>query len=460
MRKQQTIPALSDIPVPDTARYEWQVLSDVIANNSTMAGVADMLTERNFTSDYRKAVWNQCVSLFNEGRPFDIAAVSIACGPEIVQHIYSDKEGIDDLGWRYAEEHARILLTASARRSLYEYAIEMLALSQDQMTTDTSIYTRAADGLQKIEPSHVRREVSLIDTLNGIADEIQRKAEDAREGRPNRITSGIDALDEVLYGGMAPGNLVIVAARPSVGKTALMLHMVRRCAASGANAGVFSIEMTADELGTRMLASVSEEYEDENYPGLDNPRRSVITPYKIANGFDSPEDWDSFEKAVGKIDDLPVLINDNARDLRDIVARITVLNKQGKCDVAFIDYLGLISQAQADSKTPLYQVIGQITGTLKATAKSLRIPIVLLCQLNREAAKQNKSPQLYNLRDSGAIEQDADVVLMLNQTPGPKLPDLEVWVRKNRQGEKDFGILMRPNDNYTDFKELCIIQNK
>ena len=257
MRKQQTIPALSDIPVPDTARYEWQVLSDVIANNSTMAGVADMLTERNFTSDYRKAVWNQCVSLFNEGRPFDIAAVSIACGPEIVQHIYSEKEGIDDLGWRYAEEHARILLTASARRSLYEYAIEMLALSQDQMTTDTSIYTKAADGLQKIEPSHVRREVTLIDTLNGIADEIQRRAEDAKEGRPNRITSGIDALDEVLYGGMAPGNLVIVAARPSVGKTALMLHMARRCAASGAKVDVFSIEMTADELGTRMLASVS-----------------------------------------------------------------------------------------------------------------------------------------------------------------------------------------------------------
>ena len=85
---------------------------------------------------------------------------------------------------------------------------------------------------------------------------------------------------------------------------------------------------------------------------------------------------------------------------------------------------------------------------------------MLLCQLNREAAKQNKAPQLYNLRDSGSIEQDADVVLMLNQTPGPRGLDLEVWVRKNRQGEKDFGVLMRPNDYYTDFKEDCIILNK
>jgi hypothetical protein len=93
---------------------------------------------------------------------------------------------------------------------------------------------------------------------------------------------------------------------------------------------------------------------------------------------------------------------------------------------------------------------------LKATAKNLRIPVVLLCQLNREAAKQNRSPQLFNLRDSGSIEQDADVVLMLNQVPGPKGFDLEVIVRKDRQGENDFGILMRPSDNYMDFTEMGI----
>jgi len=135
---------------------------------------------------------------------------------------------------------------------------------------------------------------------------------------------------------------------------------------------------------------------------------------------------------------------------------MTVLNKQGKCDVAYIDYLGLIRQAQADPRTPLYQVIADITATLKAAAKNLRIPVVLLCQLNREAAKTNGSPQLYNLRDSGSIEQDADVVLMLNQVPGPRGLDLEVIVRKNRQGEKDFGILLRPSDNYMDFTEIGI----
>ena len=219
-------------------------------------------------------------------------------------------------------------------------------------------------------------------------------------------------------------------------------------------------EMTNEELGTRMIAGISEEYDDEEYKGMDRPRRSRISPYKLARGFDSVEDWTVFESVLRELDYLPIVVNDSARDIRDIIARITVLNKQGKCGVAFIDYLGLIAQAQADSRTPLYQQIAQVTGALKATAKNLRIPIVLLCQLNREAAKTNRTPQLYNLRDSGAIEQDADVVLMLDQTEGPRLPDLEVWVRKNRQGEKDFGILMRPSDNYMDFKEQCILKNK
>ena len=456
-KQQNAIPAIADIPVPESARFEWQVLSDIIGENGTMAAVMEIIDETHFTSEHRKDVWNECVCRFNAGEPFDMPSVAIAVGPEFVQHIYKQDE-VDDLGSRYAEEHARILHTAIIRRRCYLAALKMLDLSQDETTSDTSVYTRAADIIADLEPSNVKREYGIIEILNNIAEEVEARAEDEKAGRPNRITTGMRSLDEVLYGGMAPGNLVVLSARPSIGKTALMLYMARKSAEVGAKIAIFSIEMTADELGTRLLASVSEEYEDEFYPGLDKPRRSLISPHKIARGFDSPEDWDRFEKAVGHLDRLPIAVNDNAKDLRDIVARMTVLNKQGKCDVAYVDYLGLIRQSAADQRTPLYQIIAEITGTLKATAKSLRIPIVLLCQLNRDAAKDNKTPQLYNLRDSGAIEQDADVVLMLNQAQGPRLPDLQVWVMKNRQGVKDFGILMRPNDNYTDFKELEVLK--
>ena len=450
---------LADIPVPETSRFEWQVLSDIIQDNAAMAQVMEIVNESHFTSELRTNIWHECVRLFNEGEPFDLSSIALAVGPDFVQNLYNP-DIVDDMGYRYAEDHARILRHAAARRLCYKAGLEVLALSQEQGTTDTSIYSRAAEAVAKLEPTGAKREAKLIEVLNNLAEEIEKRELDKEYGRPNRITSGITALDDVLYGGFAPGNLAIVAARPSVGKTALSLHMMKAAATAGHKAAMFSIEMTADELAMRMVSSVSEEYEDENYGGLDKPRRPLISPYKIANGFDNPEDWVRFERAVGQLDKLPIIVNDYARDLRDIISRMTVLNKQGLCDIAYIDYLGLIKQAKVDARTPLYQQIADITGTLKATAKSLRIPIVLLCQLNREAAKQNKSPQLYNLRDSGSIEQDADVVLMLNQTPGPKLPDLEVWVRKNRQGEKDFGIQMRPNDNYTDFKEMCVIQNK
>ena len=461
MKKQHNIPlSLADIPVPETGRFEWQVLSDIIQDNTAMAAVMEIVNENLFTSDQRRDVWNECVRRFNDGEPFDLSSVALAVGPEFVQHIYNTEQ-VDDMGFRYAEEHARILQHAAARRQCYKTGLEILGLSQEQGTTDASIYARATESVAKLEPTNAKREVKLIDALNGLAEEIEKRQLDKASGRPNRITTGMRAVDAVLYGGMAPGNLVIVAARPSVGKTALSLHMMKAAAKSGRKTAFFSIEMTTDELAMRLVSSVSEEYEDENYGGHEeNPRRPIISPYKIANGFDTTEDWDRLEKAIRELDGLPVIINDFARDLRDIVSRVTVLNKQGQCDVAYIDYLGLIRQAQADSRAPLYQQIADITGTLKATAKSLRIPIVLLCQLNRDAAKQDKRPQLYNLRDSGSIEQDADVVLMLNQTPGPKGLDLEVWVRKNRQGEKDFGVLMRPNDNYTDFKEECIIPNK
>ncbi|MBQ1462820.1 MAG: hypothetical protein IIZ24_01350, partial [Candidatus Methanomethylophilus sp.] len=379
MQKQNTTTTLSDIPIPETARFEWQVLSDIIQDNASMAAVMEIVNEGHFTSELRKGVWNECVRLFNEGSPFDLSSVALAVGPEFVQHIFNH-DLVDDMGYRYAEEHARILHHATARRLCYKAGIEILGLSQEQGTTDASIYSRAAEAVARLEPTNAKREVLIIDALNTLAVEIERREKDKESGCPNRITTGISAVDDVLYGGMAPGNLVIVAARPSVGKTALSLHMMKAAAKMGMRAAMFSIEMTCEELAMRLVSSVSEEYYDENYGGLnDTPRRPIITPYKIANGFDTPEDWERFEAAVAQLDKLPIIVNDFARDLRDIVSRITVLNKQGLCDVAYIDYLGLIKQAAADPRAPLYQQIADITGTIKATAKSLRIPIVLLC---------------------------------------------------------------------------------
>ena len=160
-------------------------------------------------------------------------------------------------------------------------------------------------------------------------------------------------------------------------------------------------------------------------------------------------------KRIGLIDvdggkTFPNLVNDHSRDLADIVTRMTILARRGQCDIAFVDYLGLINTA--DKKIPLYQQIAEITGTLKVTAKRLRIPIVLLCQLNRDAAKDDCDPDLYHLRDSGSIEQDADIVLMLRRNQD----DLQVLVRKNRHGDSNLRITIATNETRTNYYDTGI----
>ena len=116
MKKQQNIPmALADIPVPETGRFEWQVLSDIIQDNTQMATVMEIVNESHFTSEQRRNVWNECVRLFNEGEPFDLSSVALAVGPDLVQHL-DNPDIVDDMGFRYAEEHARILHHAAAPR--------------------------------------------------------------------------------------------------------------------------------------------------------------------------------------------------------------------------------------------------------------------------------------------------------------------------------------------------------
>lgn len=124
--------------------------------------------------------------------------------------------------------------------------------------------------------------------------------------------------------------------------------------------------------------------------------------------------------------------------------------------MAFIDYLGLI-RADGYGNEKLYQTIGRITGAMKVTAKQAKIPIVLLCQLNRESAKSGRAPELYDLRDSGSIEQDADIVLMLENT---EEGDVNMWVRKNRQGRRDFAVVLSPNGTYSDFTDKGITDDK
>ena len=210
-----------------------------------------------------------------------------------------------------------------------------------------------------------------------------------------------------------------------------MLQMAKTAARSDNPVILFSLEMTCPELCERLLFSTGK-----------------VSPFKMANG---EVEWQAFLEAENELRPLPIFINDFSRSLDEIVSRLTRAVKQGRCKIAFIDYLGLIQDTLNPGYNKLYQIIAKITGDLKAAAKRLGIPIVLLCQLNRDQAREKRAPELFDLRDSGSIEQDADVVIMLE--PRYEEGRIFAWLRKNRNGKRDLAFVLVPNKTYSAFEE-------
>ena len=220
-----------------------------------------------------------------------------------------------------------------------------------------------------------------------------------------------------------------------------MLQFAKTAAEHNNPTLIFTLEMTKSELGRRFLFSTGSVAQEE-----------IIG--KDVN-------WERFEDARGSIDHLPVYINDESRTLQAMISRMTMAVNQGRCKLALIDYLGQM-QFDPSSRVTLAQQIGFTTTELKQAAKRLGIPIILLVQLNRKPVEDNRPPELHDLRDSGSIEQDADVVLMLQQRftsatarEEGDTPFVDIWIRKNRNYKKDIKIPTIPNTSYTHFTEVA-----
>ena len=422
---------LADLPMPNTATIERQVLSDIVHSPELIPEVQGLVRKDFFTNPARARIWDSIMALFNQGEGIDLPSVYSRAGKDFLDEVISHT--LESSTPTVVYSHARLLRDAAVRRCGYISAVRFVQSCTDGEKGEEDVLAGIQQIKQDVEGLFPAvTETRLEKVINGIADDIQERAALKQKGLSDRISTGFPSLDWLTYQGWGPGQLVILAARPSVGKTAIMLQMAKAAARCCAPTMVFSLEMTEAELGQRMLYSTG-----------------FVKPKEVMSG---KVDWSSFENAAGELSPLPVFINDTSRNLQEIVSKITIAHQRGMCGIAFIDYLGLI---QTGTNLPLTQAISLITGELKATAKRLKIPIVLLCQLNRLMARENRPPELYDLRDSGSIEQDADIVLMLEPMPGiGEIPDLKIWLRKNRQYQKDISLLVRPNDSYTNFVEI------
>ena len=263
------------------------------------------------------------------------------------------------------------------------------------------------------EGDFIHIEQSVMESLNNITDRYHN------DGSITGVPTGHAELDD-MTAGFQPGNFVIIAARPSVGKTALALDIGKNAAKAGKTVGFVSLEMPHAELTDRLIAS-----------------EGMVDSYKIKTGKLAEDDWQKLMVASGVLSDLPIYIEDsNASTVAEIRSKVTKLKQEKGLDMLIIDYLQLLSGSGRENRQ---QEVSRISRTLKQLAGELEIPIIALSQLSRSVEqREDKRPMLSDLRESGSLEQDSDIVMFLYRDDyydkESKDQTIEVIISKHRNG--------------------------
>jgi len=406
-------------PPPHNLAAEMAVLGAVLFDNNALQRVADFLKARDFYAPANGAIFQVLDTL--------VAAGKVADGVTLREHFERDGQLQEIGGARYL---ADLLDSAAFGPEIVDYArlIHDLALRRELIGIGSEIVQKATKpeidepGERQIEAA----EKSLFalaergagnqgfQTFSSALAQSIRTATLAykRDGKIAGVATGLDDLDRLL-GGLHKSDLVILAARPSMGKTALAVniayHAAKNCKRSvgpngsmktddGAVVGFFSLEMSSDQLANRVLADIA------NVPSD-----------KIRGGDLTPSDYESIREAAIQMEGLPLYIDDmGAISISQIAARARRLQRTVGLDLLMVDYLQLITSSGGRKSENRVQEVTEITKSLKALAKELQIPIIALSQLSRQVEnREDKRPQLADLRESGSIEQDSDVVMFI-----------------------------------------------
>lgn len=429
--------SLAEIPFPNTGSIERQFLADCVGNPESLPDFTAIVDESMFTSEERVYIWKTIVWMFNTGQTVDLVTVTARTGNYFIDEVVTKSY---EASTPYtAIQHAVQLRASATRRRAYMSAMSLIQAVTKPEAGELDVFEHAQKLVMDIQGENpIVAEADLSSVLKTIDNEIKVNKENTDSGKRTRVPTGFSKLDFLTYGGFGPGQLIILAARPSVGKTAIMLQMAKAAAKAGFPATIFSLEMTKSELGKRLLFSTGK-----------------VKPIEVATGYVNEY---GYKPATEELKDLPIYINDESRSLAGILSRIIVSVSQKRCGIAFADYLSLINVDEMRGMQ-IKDQLGKVTKELKNIAKRQKIPVVLLAQLNREAAKDDAPPQLYHLKDSGSIEQDADIVLMLEnekrvEADSQQVSNINMWVRKNRQYRRDIKITLEPNDSYSSFREV------
>lgn len=400
-------------------------------NNKMLREARKILTPEMFMDESQADTWKVICARQDEGLSIEQETIFFVMSKDLREKLVLETDYEKDRDNEYTfPSRCKALKELSYRLRVCDYATQLFADAlATNLKTVKSLDSERVNFPAWMEDTDIRL-VRITDAINQVAEEIE-------SGTSSRVTTGDQTLDTLLNGGFAPGNLVVIAARPGVGKTSFMHQLARAADKAGFRSDIYSLEITTSETAQRFLISTGE-----------------VAPSFIyaARGKEDPEAWDSFEKAAARLDDCGVRVDQRSRTVEDICASITKEAADGKPGIVFIDYLGLLDSTSKSRNALQAQVLAEYTRKLKETAAVCKIPIVLLCQLNRDSAKDTRPPRLYDLRDSGAIEQDADIVMMLEGVIRDGKNTVDLWLRKNRCGKKNLRLEMEVDETYTSFR--------
>lgn len=405
---------------PYSAEAEHSVLGSLLLDANACDQIGALRAE-HFYNEANRLIFDEILAMLAAGRPADVVTVAESLDARGLSERTGGLAYLGELAQNTptaanAGRYAQIVIARSMERRLLAAADFINAKVRGAGTTAEKLSAAQAAVMEISEASAPKQPRLLRDVLVSAVETLEARS----AGSVKALSTGYDDLDAKLGGGLRGGNLIIIAGRPSMGKTSLAMNIATNVAGAGTPGGVLSLEMSDIELTDRIIASVGR----------------VPLSDVIAGRLDG-ESGDRMLIAVEKLRDLPLAIDDQGGlTLFEAVSKARSIRRRNGLGLLVVDYLQLMA-GDGDNRNAQLE---PITRGLKSLAKELDIPVIVLSQLSRKCEERpNKRPMMSDLRDSGAIEQDADVIAFVyrdeqHNQDSPDKGTAEIIIGKNRQG--------------------------
>jgi replicative DNA helicase len=427
---------------PQALELEEAVLGAMMIDKKGVDEVIDILQSEAFYKDAHKHIFEAIFQLFTDSQPIDLLTVSSQLKKNAKLELAGGDYYLIQLTQKisssaHIEFHSRIILQKYIQRSLIRISNEIIEESYDETTDVFDLLDKAESRLYEVTQGNIKRSSETAQSL--VIQAKKRIEEIANKEGLSGIATGFEKLDKVTSG-WQPSDLVIIAARPGMGKTAFVLSMARNIAIDfGHPVALFSLEMSSVQLITRLISS-----------------ETGLSSEKLRTGKLEKHEWEQLSVKVKDLEKAPLFIDDTpSLSIFDLRAKARRLASQHGIKLIIVDYLQLMTAGgNGKGGGNREQEISTISRNLKALAKELEVPVIALSQLSRavETRGSSKRPLLSDLRESGAIEQDADIVSFIYRPEYYKIEEWDDDEQSPTEGQAEFIIAKHRNGSLENIR--------